>query len=130
MVMRCKATTQSGQPCEMACLANSDWCFAHAPEKGRERAAARKRGGLNRRAPAPSGDQIPPTDLRDVRSIQELLERVVTDTLAQENSAQRSRTIGYLAGLLLKAVEVGEFEARLAAIESSLGDEPKTRRVA
>ena len=60
--------------------------------------------------------------LRDVASVQEVIEEAVRDTLAQPNSAQRSRALGYLAGIALKALEVGELEARLAALEGQLGN--------
>ena len=97
----------------------SGWCFVHDPSRGRERAQARKKGGRNRRAPKVKGrpDEI---RLRSVEAVQKLLERTVADTLAQENSAQRSRTLGYLAGLALKALEVGELEERLTALEMSM----------
>ena len=107
-------------------VAGSRRCFAHDPARGRDRAAARKRGGRNRRAPAPSADgrsggaDRGPVALRDVASVQALLEATVTDTIAQENSAQRSRTLGYLLGIALKALEVGELEERLAALEAHL----------
>lgn len=45
------------------------------------------------------------------------------DTLLQENSAQRSRTLGYLSGLLLKALEVGEFESRLDMLENMFAEQ-------
>ena len=100
---------------------DSGWCFNHDPAKGRERAQARKKGGRNRQTPKAGADaQV--VLLRSVGAVQELLEGAVADTLLQENSAQRSRTIGYLAGLALKALEVGELEARLAALEVQQGE--------
>jgi uncharacterized small protein (DUF1192 family) len=52
--------------------------------------------------------------------VQALLEETVSTTLAQENTGQRSRTLGYLLGLALKALEVGELEERIAALEERL----------
>ena len=95
----------------------SGWCFNHDPAKGRERAKARKKGGRNRQTPK-AGGEAQVVLLRSVGAVQELLEGAVADTLVQENSARRSRTIGYLAGLALKALEVGELEDRLAALEA------------
>jgi hypothetical protein len=57
--------------------------------------------------------------LRDVPAIQSLLERAVQDCLGLDNGVQRSRTLGYLAGLALNALSVGDFEARLQALEQA-----------
>jgi uncharacterized small protein (DUF1192 family) len=58
--------------------------------------------------------------LRDVASIQEILERVTHETLAQANGHERSRAVGSLLMIALKALEVGELEARLAALEEQI----------
>ena len=104
----------------MAPIAGSPYCFAHSPERSRERAEARKKGGHNSRTPS-SARAVEPVRLRDVASVQTVLEGAVMDTLRQENSAQRSRTLGYLAGMALRALEVGELEERLTALEARLG---------
>lgn len=44
----------------------------------------------------------------------------VLDTLSLENSVAHSRTLAYLAQVALKALEVGEFEARLEALEKAV----------
>ena len=113
--MRCKAKNRRAEPCRMA-AGESGLCFAHDPAKGRERAKARKKGGRNRQTPK-AGSDAQNVQLRSVGAVQALIEGAVADTLLQENSAQRSRTIGYLAGLALKALEIGEMEERLAALE-------------
>lgn len=60
-----------------------------------------------------------PVRLRSPDDVLALLERVMSDTLHLENGASRSRAIGYLAGLALKALEIGEIEERLAALETT-----------
>ena len=63
--------------------------------------------------------------LRSVDAIQVELERTVFDTLQQSNSAQRNRTLGYLLGPALRALEVGEIESRLEALEAIVGRAPR-----
>jgi hypothetical protein len=110
-------------------LTGSPWCFTHSPERGAARAQARTRGGQSRRTPVAMEPPDQPPQLRDVPGIQIQLERAFLDTLLQSNGAQRSRTLGYLLGIALRIVEVGELEARIAAIEQRFRDlEP--RRVA
>jgi hypothetical protein len=45
----------------------------------------------------------------------------VLDTLSQENSLSRSRTLAYLVQMALKTLEVGNLEERLEALECALG---------
>jgi hypothetical protein len=103
-------------------LDGARYCFAHDPRRGRERAQARKKGGHNRQTPAASDELRQAVELGDVAGIRRILTDVVADTLAQANSAQRSRAIGYLLGTALKALEVGELEERLAALELRIAE--------
>jgi hypothetical protein len=57
--------------------------------------------------------------LRSVEAIQQQLETALFDALQLENSNSRSRTLGYLLGFALRALEVGDLEERLAAIEAA-----------
>ena len=101
-------------------LSGSEFCFSHEPTKGRDRALARAKGGRNRQTPRGSAPPAEAPALRTVDAIQRQLEAALYDTLHQENSEQRSRTLGYLLGIGLRALEVGGLEERVAAIESRL----------
>lgn len=113
----CEATRKNGEKCRMPPLQGSAYCWAHDPAKTRERAEARKRGG--RMAHRPAGE-VGDVDLRDVAAVLALIERAVRDTLALKNSVPRNRAIGALAGAALKALEVGEMEARIEALERAM----------
>ncbi len=117
----CRGETRDGSPCGMARLSGSDYCFAHDPRRGRDRAKARVKGGRNRRTAHGAAPPGTAPGLRSVDAIQAELERAVFDTLMMANSSQRNRTLGYLLGFALRALEVGEIEARLAALESLVG---------
>ena len=106
----------------MAPLEGSPFCFIHDPRRGRERAQARKRGGHNRQTPAATAAAREAVSLGDVASIRRVLEDTVADTLAQANSAQRSRALGSLLGIALRALEVGELEGRIVALERGIAD--------
>jgi hypothetical protein len=113
----------------MAPLQDSEYCWAHDPASAVQRAKARRLGGKNRRTPAavlPNG----PITLRDVANIQVVLEGAVTDTLVQSNSSQRSRTLGYLLGIALDAIERGTLEERVGALEKQLAESRGPRRIA
>ncbi len=113
----CKAETKAGSPCQMAPLRGSSWCWNHDPGRARDRQAARKRGGLNRRRS--KADLSVEVRLDDVAALREILETAVRDTLVLENSVARSRTLGYLVGQALRALEFAELAERVAAVEES-----------
>ena len=78
---------------------------------------ARRLGGKRRRRERIVSEAYDFGGLASVGSIRRLVEVAVLDTFGLENSVARNRTIAYLAQLALKALEVGELEKRLAALE-------------
>jgi hypothetical protein len=116
---KCKAKRRDGTPCPNA-ASESGYCFTHDPARGAERAAARKRGGQRRRVPKVADTSTVQTPIRDMSGVLAILDVATLDTLAQENSAQRSRALVGVAMAYLKALEVGEMEERLETIEQAL----------
>ena len=125
---RCKAITKAGEPCAGWAGVGSGFCFAHDPTKATERAAARVKGGRarhGRNIGITGADCVvlvgTPGDVLDV------IRGAILDVLHLENSIARARTLGYLAGVALKAFEVTELEDRLTALEQSVGGERWSR---
>lgn len=117
----CKAVNARGLPCGGYATAGSDFCFAHDPDRAKERKAARSKGGYARhgRQLLTAGDL--PESFRTIADVTELLECTVKDALTLENSIARARAVGYLAGILFKALEVGDLEERIAELERLRG---------
>ncbi len=115
---QCTATTASGKPCGAPAQHGRPFCFAHDPDRAAERADARQRGGYNRRTPKATDPDGYPTRLRSVADVQALLEATLRDTTLQENSGSRTQALVRLAHGALKALEVGDLEERLAALEA------------
>lgn len=116
---RCRETTRAGRPCKMAPLHDSEYCWAHDPSSRPAAAKARRRGGRVRQG-ARAGDDL--EDLEEVRleeaaDVLRLLERAIAAELSLPNSTRRNRSIGYLGGHALKALEAAEIEERLEALE-------------
>ncbi len=99
----------------------------HDPEHSDEMTAARRLGGLRRRKEKAVSGAYDIEGLETVGQIRRLIEIAVLDTLGLENSVARSRTLAYLAQVALKALEVGEFQDRLRALEAAIG--PRLRAV-
>ena len=109
----------------MAPLEGRTFCWAHDPANRGKAAEARRQGGVNRRRSKAAPGDAP--RLRDVPSVQGILEQAVADTLALENSVQRTRTVAYLATVLLSALEKSDFEQRLSDLEARLGTQTNRR---
>ena len=122
----CKQRKDDGQPCRAPPLQDSDFCLFHSPDHAKETAEARRLGGLRRRKEKTVAGAYDIEGLDDIPKIRRLLEIAVLDTLSLENSVARSRTLAYLAQIALKALEVGEFEARLEALEATMGPRLRT----
>jgi hypothetical protein len=109
----------------MAPLRGSEWCWTHNPENARERAEARKRGGSRRRTPGTLLDGAESqADLQkalaDMLAVRSGIDLVWRETLRQENSGSRSRTLVAVLMAAMKALEVGEYEARMQAPRCTL----------
>ena len=116
----CRAVKNDGQPCGAPRLRDGEYCFWHSPDHADELAEAQRLGGLRRRKEKTVAGAYDIEGLDDVPKIRRLLEIAALDTLSLENSVARSRTLAYLAQIALKALEVGEFEARLEALEKAV----------
>ncbi len=115
----CKAKTKHGEPCTAPGVGASGYCYVHDPARGAERAAARARGGHNRRA----GRGVPAAEwpaVHDLASVLELVNVGVRDCAQLENSVARGRLVVALASVAVEVLRVGELETRLAAVEAAL----------
>ena len=129
----CKAKTRHGTPCRMKPGA-SGYCFAHDPERDAARTSARRRGGLRRAGLLARAvlsdrlisngrtaiDEAGPVELRTPDEVRGLLAETIQHARTGRLDCRIAATVGSLAGVLLRAVEQGELETRLAAIEAAL----------
>jgi hypothetical protein len=117
----CTATKRDGSPCNGYAVAHSDYCFHHDPARAAERRQARSKGGRARhgRHVGPVGRTVP-VPLDTMADVAALLKDAINTTLQLENSIQRARTVGYLAGLLIKALDFSTVEERLTQVERAL----------
>jgi hypothetical protein len=117
MRRRCKGTRTDGQPCGMAPLVDSDYCWTHDPANADAAAEARRVGGLRRKKEGTVAGAFNFGGLDNVQDIRRLIEIAILDMLTLENSIQRGRVLAYLGQVALKALEVGEVQDRLQTLE-------------
>ena len=122
MVMRrqCAFRLPSGVPCRMHPLRDSQFCWSHSPEHAQEAQEARRLGGQRRKKEVMLAGAYDLEGLDNIPGIRRVLEIATLDTLAQENNLSRNRTLGYLMQVALKAMDAGETEERLTALEQAV----------
>lgn len=116
----CNARKDDGSPCGSPPLRDGEFCLWHDPEHADEVAEARRLGGLRRRKERITEGAYHFQGLESVSQIRRLLEVAAVDSLALENSIARSRTLAYLAQVALKALEAGDLEERVDALEQAM----------
>lgn len=118
----CSAKTKTGKPCQGFAVHGSTCCFTHSPDRAADRARANSKGGKARqgRVVGKIGQVAATVTIASVGDVLKVITDAINDCLTLEKSIARSRTIGGLASVALKAFEVSELEQRIAALEARL----------
>ena len=136
---RCKATRKDGDPCRAWATAG-DFCTFHAPELAERRREGKSRGGkttlgklkgetkeaevADRFSPKPwrgSAGDVRILEAPDPTELLVLLADTIDDVRNGDVSPQIANSVGYLAGVMVKVIEVHQMNERLQAIEEALG---------
>ena len=123
---KCRATTKDGKPCRADAQAGSKYCFFHDPDQAAARQEATVKGG--RAGKLATLAQVKPWRGQDVAFLHspdtEELVTLLADTIDDVRTGQVdpkiANSVGYLAGIILKARQQQALEERLAAIEEAL----------
>lgn len=116
---QCQAKKRDGEPCSAAAN-ETGFCFAHDATKGKERALARRKGGLQRITPHVADVSIVPKETRSIEGVMTILDYALQESLGLSNSIQRGRLLVSIAHGYIEALKVGEMEQRLEAVEMAL----------
>lgn len=116
---QCQAKNKRGEPCS-ASANESGFCFTHDATKGKERATARRNGGLQRITPHVADAALVPKQTRSIGGVMIILDYALQESLALSNSIQRGRLLVSIAHGYIEALKVGEMEQRLEAVEMAL----------
>lgn len=126
---RCKAKVSvTGEDCRQAPLREKDFCFWHDPESEEAAMEARRLGAQRARREGSVASAMQIDGLGSIADLRRILEVVLYDTLALQNGVPRNRLLVSLVQAAAGLLKDGEFEERLTAIESVLGDRIKGRR--
>lgn len=116
---QCTATNRNGERCR-AFAGEGEFCFMHDEAKGKEKAMARRKGGLATKKPHFADAKILPSSVRTIESVLSVLDYALKETIGLDNSIQRGRLLVAIAHGYIEALKVGELEQRLEAVENAM----------
>jgi len=116
---QCKATNRDGEACNAA-ASDSGFCFTHDATRGKQRALARRNGGLKRITPHVADASLVAKETRTIKDVMTILDYALQESLVLSNSIQRGRLLVSIAHGYIEALKVGEMEQRLEAVEMAL----------
>lgn len=113
---RCRQVKADGTRCEAGVQSGSAFCFFHDPAKAAEREAAHRAGGrAGRTKVLPPG--TPDVQLASVADVITFLGESINQVRRGAIDPKVANAVGYLTATLLKALEQGDIEKRLAELE-------------
>jgi hypothetical protein len=98
-------------------------CVFHDPTKADDGQRARRAGGLARGKPALLPADCPDVELANSMDVSSLLSESISQVRRGELDPRVANTIGYLSGILLKALERGVLEERVQKLEIAAQEE-------
>lgn len=104
----------------MPAIAGSKYCFTHSPNLGAARAVAHKTGGERTRAKHAGNADALPSAARTMGDVMQILDYTLAESIPLENSIQRGRLLIALVAGYVAAIQVGELELRIMALENAL----------
>ena len=122
MPRQCTHRKPDGRRCRAHALRGSRACFFHDPATRDEHRAATVAGGRERSRPAATlPPDTPDLALRSVADVVAALGEAYNAVRAGRLDAKVGNCLGVLAGVLLRAIEGGDLEQRIASLERDRG---------
>ncbi len=124
--MQCQYIKQDKVQCNAHAMTGTQYCFTHNPASQADKRAAVQNGG---RAPKPRKEAKPlaPLSVKSVAEVIALMEDTINRTRTEPFTHQKANSVGYLANVSLKALEAGELEARVEALEQQIAQTGRNR---
>ncbi len=115
----CKAKKPDGSDCQAAALPGSEYCFFHDPAKAERRREAQSLGGRHNHMKTLDED-TPDVKIQNCQDTVPLLSETINQVRKGEIDPRVANAVGYLANVIIKAVEQSDIEKRIEAIEAAV----------
>jgi hypothetical protein len=125
MKTQCRYKRPDGGKCHANATTRSGLCFFHDPERAAERLEAQRAGGRRNKAASLSSD-TPDCDLKNVGDVVTLLGTTLNQVRKGQIDPRIANSVGYLSGILLKALEVDTLEQRVSDLEAATNNRPQS----
>lgn len=119
MKKQCRYKRPDGRKCQASPTADSGFCFFHDPERAADRLEAQRAGGLRNKAASLSAD-TPDCNLKNAGDVIALLGTTINQVRRGQVDPRVANSVGYLSGILLKALEVSALERRVSDLEVAI----------
>jgi len=123
---QCEQIKADGNRCQGRAVTDTRFCFFHDPGRAKERHEARRKGGLNRLKPgkvAALHASAPDAKVETADDVCRLLSDTINQVRKGVLDVRIANSVGYLAGVILKARSLGELEDRIVEIERHITKE-------
>ena len=128
MTIKCISRKKSGSKCGADAQTGKQLCVFHDPEKSETVLRARRAGGKARtRGAAVLPTDTPDHSLRNTREVSEFLAESINQLRRGQLDPRVANGIGYLTSVLLRALELGPLEERVARLEAAAATSQITR---
>ena len=121
MTKKCGSRKKDGERCDANAQAGKDSCVFHDPAKAAEGQRARRAGGLRRSRPAAVLPRDTPNHpLRNTTEVSALLAETINQVRRGVIDPRVANCMGQLASVMLRSLEQGPLEIRMARLEAAL----------
>jgi hypothetical protein len=124
---QCNATRKDGQPCGAEAQVGRAVCFFHDPDRSGDRKDAQSRGGSAKntlqvvRPWRGREGEVTVIKSPTTEEIVSLIADTIDEVKVGAIDPKIANAVGYLSGVLLKALEYDALNERLQAIEEAIG---------
>jgi hypothetical protein len=115
----CSATKPDQSKCQAPALPGSEFCFFHDPSKAEKRREAQAQGGRQNRMKTLE-DSAPDVKVEDSGDAIALISDTINQVRKGKIDPRVANSVGFLANILLKAVERNKLETRIEQLEALL----------
>src|ERR1019366_1145961 len=121
MANKCRFRKKNGCRCGANAQPANGLCVFHDPSRAADGRRARKAGGIRRsRAAAVLSSDTPDRALGNTQEVSAFLADSINQLRRGQLDARIANGVGYLTSVLLRSLEQGPVEERLAKIEATL----------
>lgn len=115
MGMQCTFIKENNEQCQANAITDSDFCFSHDPNMEEAKIIATTKGG---QSPKRNYNPLPPIEIAGSKDIIRLLVTTIGEVRQGEIDIRVANCVGFLAGHLIRAFEIGEVNEKLELFNS------------